>query len=156
MTFEQEQKAQKIKPKKIIINFYADWCESCKKMEKEVYNHPVIQKHINENFYAVKFNSEGNETVNHFGKTFVNPKYNPLEKEKNSAHQFTQFMNVSSVPSLVFLDEKGNPITILNGTLTAKEIEPYLMLISTDAYQKFKTREEWDNYQRKFKSKIKE
>lgn len=65
-------------------------------------------------------------------------------------------MNVGAVPSTVFLDEKGDPITILQGELSAKELEPYLELISKDLFKKIKTREQWEDYQKKFKSKIKD
>ena len=65
-------------------------------------------------------------------------------------------MNVGAVPSTVFLDESGAPITILQGELSAKELEPYLSLMSNDLYKKIKTREEWEDFQRKFNSKIKD
>jgi hypothetical protein len=42
------------------------------------------------------------------------------------------------------------------GFFTPKEMEPYLSLISTEAYKTIKTRDEWDKFQSKFKSKIKE
>ena len=71
-------------------------------------------------------------------------------------HDFTKFMNVNSVPSIVFLNEQSVPITNINGFLTAKELDPYLRIISSDEYKKFKSRAEWENYQRKMKSTIKE
>ena len=64
-------------------------------------------------------------------------------------------MNVNSIPSIVFLDEVSNPITILNGLLYPKEIEPYISMIATDEFKKIKTRQDWDDYQKKFKSKLK-
>ena len=64
-------------------------------------------------------------------------------------------MNVNTVPATVFLDEQHNPITILQGALTAKELEPYLVLMSTDEYKKIDTREKWETFHKKFKSNIK-
>lgn len=155
MTLEQAMAAQQEKPKKIFIDFYADWCGPCKIMDKNTYGHQEIANFLNENYYAVKFDAEGKESVTVFGRIFSNPEFSS-GKKRNSMHDFTKFMNVNSVPSIVFLDEQSMPITNINGFLTAKELDPYLRIISSDEYKKFKSRAEWENYQRKMKSTIKE
>jgi len=155
MTLEQAIAAQQEKPRKIFIDFYANWCGPCKIMDKNTYGHQEIANFLNENYYAVKFNAEGKESVTVFGRIFSNPEFSS-GKKRNSMHDFTKFMNVNSVPSIVFLDEQSMPITNINGFLTAKELDPYLRIISSDEYKKFKSRAEWENYQRKMKSTIKE
>ncbi len=153
MTLDEALKAQKISPRKIIIDFYADWCGPCKIMEKSTYGHPVIAKYLNENYYAVKFDAESRENVVYANRVFGNPGFEP-GKRRNSLHEFTRYMNVSAVPTIVFLDEHSMPITILQGALTAPELEPYLPFMASDGYKKITTREQWENYQRKFKSSI--
>jgi thioredoxin-related protein len=154
MTIEEALKAQKQNPKKILVDFYSDWCAPCKIMDKKTYGHPVIAQILNDNYYPVKFNAEEKNDIEIFGRTFSNPD-KEHKKGKNSLHEFTQYMNVAAVPSTVFLDENGGPITILQGELSAIELEPYLEFISKDLYKKIRTREQWEDYQKKFKSKIK-
>ncbi|MCW3162421.1 thioredoxin family protein [Chryseobacterium oryctis] len=155
MTIDEALKAQKENPKKILIDFYADWCGPCKTMDKNTYGNPVIAEILNENYYPVKFNAEEKNDMEIFGRKFSNPN-TAQRKGRNSLHEFTQYMNVAAVPSTVFLDENGGPITILQGELSAKELEPYLGLISNELYKKIRTREQWEDYQKKFKSKIKD
>ena len=152
MSIEEALAAQSNYPKKIVINFYSESSSTCKKMEKETYNHFIIAKYLNENFYPVKFNAEGKETINVMGRTFGNT--NAIEN--NSLNEFSKFMNISTVPSTVFIDEENKIITVLQGNLTAKELEPYLLFIGNNDYKKIENSSKWENYQKKFKSKIKD
>lgn len=155
LNMEEALAAQKTDRKKILILFYADWCSTCKNMEKATFGNAIISNFINSHYLPVRFNSESGETVALFSQEFTNPGYRKNSR-KNPLHEFTQYMNVNAVPTIVFLDEEAEPITLLQGALTARELEPYLPFIAADDYKKVNTREKWDAYRQKFRSSIRD
>lgn len=155
-SFDEALAAQKKNPKKIFVDVYAPWCGPCKIMDNTTFKHPEIVKLLNENYYPVKFNGEGNEVVHYKNQVFNNPNHRANVSGRNSVHDFTKYLSVSAYPSIVFLDENANLITNLMGAFSAKEIEPFLNFIYTDTYKKVTTKEQWDNFQKKFKSNIKD
>ena len=70
MTIEQAEAANKVEPKKLLIDVYTSWCGWCKKMDQTTFQNPVIVKYINENYYPVKFNAEQKDSVHFLGETF--------------------------------------------------------------------------------------
>ncbi len=149
ITINEALEAQKKVPKKIFIAFTDDHCDPCQKMEKFAFDNPVIAKMIADKFYAVKFFADSKEKVNFRGRDFE-------YKDNATMHSFAKYMNISTVPTIVFLDENAAPITSLMGALSAKDVEPYFSMISTQDYKNITSRQQWDDYQRKFKSKIKD
>lgn len=158
MTMNQALEAQQKEPKKIMIEFYADWCPVCKRMDRETFSTPEIIRYINENYYPVKFNAEGNESVTFQGKNFRNPNFDPNKKPTyggGSQHEFVAYFGVRGYPTTVFLDEKQQLLTGLVGYFSPRDMEVYLSLFSSDKYREIKTTEDWNNYKEKFNHRIK-
>ena len=151
MTFEEAVAAQKVNPKKIMMDAYTNWCGPCKLLDKNTFQDPKVVKYVNENYYAVKFNAEGNESITFKGKTYTNPRYNPAKaNSRNSSHQLSGYYRIQAYPTILFLDEEANYLTPLKGYKTPKQLEIYLKMFATDDYKKLKTAEDWQAYQNKF------
>ena len=153
ISIEDLIEVQELKPKKILINFYEKNCDVCDKVDKLTYTHPIIATLIKENYYAVKFNIEDKSQFSAFGRNFNNK--GDLQSLK-SYHEFAKYLNVVAAPTVVFLDEDLSLITKLQGYFSPKEMEPFLYSIATNQYRKINSKEQWLQYQRKFKTKIKD
>lgn len=152
MSLSQAIEAQKKVPKKIFISFTDSHCQTCQSKASKSFENPIISQLIMENFYPVRFYTDSRDKVTFQGRTYDGSN----SSTKTGLHPFAKFMNISSTPTLVFLDEHSETITSLAGDFYARDLEPYFSLISTESYKTIKTRQQWDDYQRKFRSKIKD
>ena len=155
ITLDQALKAQENVPKKIIMDVYTVWCGPCKLMDKNTFTNPDLASYINQNYYAVKFNAEGNEKISFYGNIFQNINYDESKKSRrNSTHQFTQFLGVKGYPATIFLSEEGDLITPVIGYLNVHQMELYLKMIKQGDYQVFSTPKDFENYKKYFKPKF--
>lgn len=150
MSMNEALEAQKENPKKIFVDAYTTWCGPCKMLDKNTFTNKDVVKYVNENYYAVKFNAEGNEVINFKDKVFKNPNYDPEKKGRNAVHQFALAMGVNAYPTMVFFDENAGFISPVKGYLTPEKLEIFLKIFASDDYKKVKTDEEWKKYQEDF------
>ncbi|MDR2223412.1 MAG: thioredoxin fold domain-containing protein [Flavobacteriaceae bacterium] len=122
MTLNQALTAQKKKAKPIFMDAYTEWCGPCKMLDKNTFSDPKVVEHINKNYYAVKFNAEGNESITYKGKTFTNPEYDESRKGRNATHDLTMFLKVQGYPSMIIFNEKGDVSNVIVGYHTADEL----------------------------------
>jgi len=147
---------QKKNPKKIIMDAYTEWCGPCKMLDRNTFSNSDVIDYINEHYYAVKFNAEGNETITYQNKTFDNPNYDPAKtKRRNGTHRLTSYLKVSAYPTLVFFDEKGDYITPIVGYQTPQQLELYLKLFKDDHHKNMKSQEDFNDFYKAFKPEFK-
>lgn len=150
MSMNEALEAQKNKPKKIFMDAYTTWCGPCKMLDKNTFSDENVIAYVNENYYAVKFNAEGDEKVNYKDKEFKNLNFDPERKGRNSTHQFAAALRVTGYPSLVFFDEEANLITPIPGYRTPEQLELYLKLFANDDYKKLTSQEAFKEYEENF------
>lgn len=107
LTFEQLEDSLAVQPKKVFIDFHADWCAYCKKMDKVAYRDPEVVNVLNTKYYAVKMNAESKDTIVFGGDTFFNSQFG---KERQPTHEIPLLLasregRPFSLPAMVLLDE---------------------------------------------------
>ena len=147
VTFEEALTLQKKKPKKIMMDVYTSWCGPCKMLDKNTFQNPDVAKFVNDNYYAVKFNAEGNDVVKYKNVTYTNPGYKAeMASRRNSVHNLTLTLQVNAYPTIVFFDEKGETISPIRGYQTPQQLELYLKMFKDDKHKDMKTQEDFNAY----------
>lgn len=122
MSLDEALAKQKKVPKPIFVDVCTNWHGPCKLLEATTYRDAEVVDFITKNYYAVKFNAEGNSVVNYHGETFTNPSYDPNRKGRNSAHQLTKYLKVEEYPSMFIIDKKGNVLDPIVGSRTPEQL----------------------------------
>jgi len=109
--------------KPIFVEFYAEWCIFCKKFQQETIKDHKVARMLSENFVYVRLNAENSENrASYKGKSLSNV-------------EMTQAFGINAYPSLVFLDSKGQPITMLSGFVPPHQFMPVLNYIDQKCYE---------------------
>ncbi|MUU78840.1 thioredoxin family protein [Winogradskyella endarachnes] len=157
LTMEEALELQKKEPKKIFMDVYTNWCGPCKMLDKNTFQTEDVAAYINEHYYAVKFNAEGNDEITYKDKTFSNPNYDASkEYRRNSVHEFSRFLQIKAYPTMVFFDEEGNVIAPIQGYLKPQQLELYLKVFESDKYKEMTTQEEFSEYVKAFEPEFAE
>jgi len=100
-----------IEAKKLIfINFHADWCTFCKKMDKESFTQPEIIKTLNDHFISIKIDTD---------------------KERSLAQKFF----IRSLPTIWFLEADQEKITNVPGYIPPEIFSKVLEWLHTGTYK---------------------
>lgn len=152
VTMEEALELQKTEPKKIFMDVYTNWCGPCKMLDKNTFQNEDVANYINEHYYAVKFNAEGNEEITYMDETYSNPNYDETKaNRRNSAHEFTRVLGVRAYPTMLFFDEEGNKIFPLQGYKNPQQLELYLKMFKNDDHKEITTQEQFKEYYESFK-----
>lgn len=126
MSFDEALAAQKKNPKPIFMDVYTDWCGPCKMLDAKTFHDKAVVDLISKDYYAVKFNAEGNSEVNYKGVKYTNPAYVADKKGRNGVHNFTNVLMVQGYPTMYLFDDKGELKNNILGYRTPEELLPEL------------------------------
>lgn len=130
------EQLQKKKPRKVLVNMAAEFCNTCKVMAKTTYLDSSLAGYINKNFYMVNFDAMSADTIilkkEKYYRVLTNNFPIHTLALKFSANRFT-------FPALCMLDEELNTIDVLNYYQSPEHVKPILTFIASNSYktQKF-------------------
>ncbi|MDO6604164.1 thioredoxin family protein [Arenibacter palladensis] len=109
ISFEQLHDSLKVHPKKVFIDFYADWCASCLKMDEIAFKDAKVIHKLNNDYYAVKMNVETTDTIVFGQQSFINKRAN----KRNPVHEIPLLLASRkdapfTLPAMVLMDSKFN------------------------------------------------
>lgn len=137
----------KKEPKKVLVDVYTSWCGPCKMMNKTTFSDPEVVKYINEHYYAIKFDAEGEEAITFQGKEFRNDNFDPAKtRGRNSTHDLTRAIapvnGRIAYPTIVYMNEEFQILSPVQGFQKPEQIMPILSYFGEDIYQQM----EWQEY----------
>ncbi len=148
LTIEEAFAKQLELPKKIFIDIYANGVVSNTIMNRTNYRSPAIAKKLNENYYPVRFDAMSKDTVLLGNSKFIN---NPQHPFHDIAVQFAILNNKMMLPTVVFIDEKGQAITRLQEYLNPVSMESFLQFVADDKYKTM----QWQAFNTSYKAELK-
>ncbi len=156
VSFEEALSLQKKNPKKIMMDVYTVWCGPCKMLDRNTFKNPDVADYVNEHYYAVKFNAQGEGDINYNGRTFSNPGYDPAKAmRRNATHQLALALKVRAFPTIIFFDEESKMIAPIQSYKTPQQLELYLKLFKDDDYKAMKSQEDFNTYYSAFQPTFK-
>jgi thioredoxin-related protein len=123
-TFNEGLALAKQNKKQVIVDFYADWCKWCKVMESKTFNDSAVAGELSKNFIPVRIYTDrpDKEKINYRGDKF-------------SSQEFSSALGVEGLPTVVFMDEDGNLITIIPGFVEKNILLPVLGYMNKRCYR---------------------
>ena len=107
LTFEKAIAKAQLENKIVFIDAYATWCGPCKELSKKTFTDKKVAQVFNASFVNVK-----------------------IDVDESEGKRFAEKYEISSIPTLLFFDGKGNLLKQVKGFHTSdellKEAKPFL------------------------------
>ena len=123
---EGEKYSEKYK-KNMLVYFYRNNCDYCKRMKDEVLTDPQIVKLINENFFPVKLDGKTKKSIKYNGKNYINDV--SIEEDPKSSWRHNLFFELVTPtkgnfywPTIVIIDGEDKKVAQLPGFRSKQQL----------------------------------
>lgn len=106
----------------VIVDFSAEWCGWCKKMDSEVFSRPEVSSRLEKETATVRIDVDSRAPLTYRGRT-------------TNAGQLAGLVGVQGLPTLVVFDAQGNKLTELVGYVEVKYFLRFLDYLKAKKYQ---------------------
>lgn len=145
LNLEEAVEKSKVEKRKVMMFLFTDWCTWCKRMESITLDNTDIADYINRNYYPVKFNAEGKETVK-----FKDKSYSFVSLKPRGVHGLAMEMMCGQVsfPTITFFDEEWNVIQSIPNFQPPLKFEQIITYFAGNFYKRIP----WASYQQTYQS----
>ncbi len=117
--------AAAVKEKKpVLIDFYTDWCKWCKVMDEETFSASEVKKILESNWVTIKIDAEDKKASGTF------------EDRTLPYDRLALAFGVRGYPSYLFIDNAGEPVTVVSGYFPKEQFIPVLDYFINELYKK--------------------
>lgn len=102
ISIETAQEKNVITAKYIVVDFTADWCGWCKKMDATTFSNPKVADVLNQEFYAIKMDFESTIKFSFDGKQYT-------------AKSFAKKAGIEGLPTMVVVSSDYKTFDIISG-----------------------------------------
>jgi thioredoxin-related protein len=116
--------AARAEKKPILVDFYASWCHWCRKMDETTFSARPIKEIFASDWITIKVNTEDRVKAGTFqDKTFT-------------YQELAGAFGIQGLPSLLFIDKDGQPVTIIPGFMSEDKLRIVLEYMKNELYRR--------------------
>lgn len=127
LSFEQLADSMAVKPKRVFVKIYTDWCGPCKLMDKKTLSKPRITEPLASYYYSIALNAESTDNIRFKDSIYT---FNPNlgTGVHNLAVHLGRDAGHLSYPTIVILDENLEVIYRYPAFMSVLNLEEVLFL----------------------------